>query len=336
MRWEEEPLTPFFALSLNLLCVTGMDGSFRRMNPAGEDILGWASEDLRTKFFLDLVHPADRAATEAEIHKLERGLGPIAFANRYLGKDGQYRWLRWRAGLGPDCRTIYASAVDVSDQKRLEGEIFKAADREKERIGRDLHDGLCQDLSGLAALSEMLTRKLQEDSHRTAAEAAEITKLLNKNIGHARDLAQGLDPAGLAQIGLAAALENFAANIRSCFHLCCILRCDRPLLRLVPEVEAHLYRIAQEAVHNAVRHGRATRIEIRLRLRGRTGRLCIRDNGSGMAHGFLPAGGLGMHTMDYRARHIGGFLRVTGVRRGLAVTCSFPLPTDASADQRHS
>ncbi len=290
-RQAEEELSSFFSLSLDLLCVAGMDGYFKRMNPAWESILGWTVEELQARPFLDFVHADDRGATESEMRTLAKGAATIAFENRYLAKDGHYLWLQWNARLVPERQLIYASACNVTDHKRLEKEILDTADREKERVGQELHDGLCQNLAGIAALSATLSSKLQADTHRAAADAVEITKLLNENIGHARDLARGLNPAGLTQIGLAAALEVFAANVHALFRVSCAFRCDRPWLRFDPAVEAHLYRITQEAVNNAITHGRARRIEISLRFRGRQGRLRIRDNGVGISQKLLAGGG---------------------------------------------
>ncbi|MDP2605307.1 MAG: histidine kinase [Deltaproteobacteria bacterium] len=138
----------------------------------------------------------------SEVKKLARGGRTILFENRYRCKNGSYKWLQWNANSLGARRQIYAIARDVTLRKNLEIEILETADREKERLGRELHDGLCQNLAGIAALSAALSRKLAADSESTAIEAAEIAKLLNETIGHARDMARGLNPLGLEQIVL--------------------------------------------------------------------------------------------------------------------------------------
>jgi signal transduction histidine kinase len=214
---------------------------------------------------------------------------------------------------------------------------FRTSDREKERLGRELHDGLCQNLVGIAALSSTLSKKLAAEGSPAAAEASEIAKLLNGAIGHARDLARGLNPVGLEQIGLAAALEAFASNVQVLFRVSCRFQCDRPFLRLGAEAEAHLYRIAQEAVNNAITHGRGRRIEISLRFRGGKGLLSIRDDGVGIPKKALTRGGIGLHSMDYRSHLIGGSLQIQRIaRRGTAVTCAFRLPPDPVKDRHHA
>lgn len=328
----EDEFARFFAQSLDLLCIAGLDGYFKRLNPEWTTVLGWSLEELKARPFLDFVHPDDRQATQVEVVKLAEGADSIAFENRYLCRDGSYQWLRWNARPVPGRRRIYATARDVTQQKRLEREILEIVDREKERLGRELHDGLCQTLAGIAALSSTLSRRLETDSESEAAtagaaQAAEITGLVNEAIAEARGLARGLAPPGLQDGGLDAALEALADNVRHLFHVSCSFEADRPFPRLESEVEAHLFRIAQEAVSNAVAHARADRIEIGWSLEGRTGVLSVRDDGVGLPEAASDRDGIGLHTMAYRARLIGARLEVwRRVRQGTAVTCAYPLP----------
>jgi signal transduction histidine kinase len=196
---------------------------------------------------------------------------------------------------------------------------------------------LCQNLAGIAALSASLSRKLAAGSEPAAVEAAEITRLLNETIGQARDLARGLNPVGLEQTGLAAALEALASNVQALYRVFCRFQCNRPFLRLGSEVETHLFRIAQQAVNNAITHGRARRIDISLSFRGRKGFLSIRDDGIGIPAKTLKGKVIGLHTMAYRSRLIGAPVQVQRrARRGTAVTCRFPLPPDPPKERRHA
>lgn len=210
----------------------------------------------------------------------------------------------------------------------LEREIFEIADREKERLGRELHDGLCQMLAGVAALSASLARRLASSSDLAAsASAAEVSKLLNEAICGAREMARGLTPLGLKESGLDGALETLSLSVQHLFHVACEIHVNGPFPRLGNELEVHLFRIAQEAVNNAVIHGRAHRIDIRLELTGAQGQLCIQDDGVGLPGTTAQRNGIGLQTMAYRARMIGATLNVgqfTG--RGTSVTCGFPHP----------
>jgi Histidine kinase len=110
--------------------------------------------------FLDFVHPDDRADTAAQMGRIASGPAAIDYENRFRGKDGADRRLQWNAVFSPERQAICASARDVAGQKGLEGALIEASDREKGRMGRELHDGLCQNLAGIAALSATLARKL--------------------------------------------------------------------------------------------------------------------------------------------------------------------------------
>ncbi len=336
-RQAEDELRRFFANSLGMLCIAGFDGYFKRLNPAWKNTLGWTLEELRGRPFLEFVHPDDRAATLGEVRKLARGGRTILFENRYLCKDGSYRRLQWNANSLRARRQIYAVARDVTLRTTLQREILETGDHEKERLGRELHDGLCQNLAGIAALSSTLSTKLAADGSAAAVEASEIAKLLNETIGQVRDLARGLNPVGLEQTGLAAALQAFSANVRGLYQVSCKFHCHRPFPRLDPAVETHLFRIAQEAVNNAITHGRGRHIEISLSCRGRKGLLSIRDDGVGISKQTLTALGMGLHTMNYRSRLFGASLQVRRLtRRGTAVTCAFRLPPDTAKDPHHA
>ncbi len=216
-RQAESELALFFDQSLDLLCIAGTDGYFKRLNPAWTTCLGWTLKELQAKPFLDFVHPDDRAATQALIDRRNKGEKVILFENRYRRRDGSYRWLCWNTEFVPRHQSVYATARDVTDQRRLEQEILEIADKERERLGRELHDGLCQTLTGVAALSSALSKRLAASSEAaadaTAAAAAEIANLLNDAIGEARYLARSLGSVGLFKTGLDGALAALAANV---------------------------------------------------------------------------------------------------------------------------
>jgi len=263
----EHELAHFFLESLDLLCVANLDGYFKRLNPAWTTTMGWSLEQLKARPFLEFVHPEDIEATTAQLVRLNEGDPAIFFENRYRHLDGSYRWLQWNARPAPEQRLIYATARDVTRRMRLEREVLEIVERERARLGRELHDGLCQNLAGIAALSSSLSRKLAANAESAASAAAsEITGLLKDSIGQARDLARGLAPVGLDEAGLEGALETMALSVQHMFGVSCMAECDCSSLRIPPDVNAHLFRIAQEAVNNAVTHGRADR----------RGRRCLR------------------------------------------------------------
>lgn len=322
-------LLHFFNESPDLLCIAGLDGRFRRLNPAWEASLGWSAEELLSQPFLDFVHPEDRPATRGVMARLDAGNPTVHFENRYRCQDGTLKWLQWTAGVLPGRGEVYSIARDITRQKRLELEIIGALDRERERLGRDLHDGLCQDLAGIAALASTLARKLAATATAESAAAREIAKLLGQSIRNARDLARGLDPLNLHEIGLAASLADFCSNTTELFGIPCGFKCEPAPREVAADHLIHLYRIAQEAVSNAIAHGRAGRIDVSLVFRGDQGVLTIADDGVGIPDELERHPGIGLHTMAYRAMQIGASFHL-GRRspRGTVATCLFPMPRE--------
>lgn len=328
-RGDHAELLHFFDRSVDMLCIANLEGYFIRLNAGWTGALGWSLGDLKARPFQEFVHPDDRAATLAEVERLGRGERTIRFENRYRCSDGSYRWLQWNATYLPEYQRIYAIARDVTAQRSLEAEVLAATDREQERLGLELHDGLCQTLAGIAAYGATLARALAAHSKAEAAAAGEIEIMINQATKQARDQARAYAPIHLREVGLATALRGLGSNLEALFQVHCTLYCDDPARRLGVEAEAHLFRIAQHAVSNAVMHGGAKNIEMSLTFSGRRGALSIRDDGVGIPE-TAPAGpGIGLHSMAYRARVIGASLLVRDrVPRGTEVLCEFSLPTD--------
>ncbi|MCX6876122.1 MAG: PAS domain S-box protein [Verrucomicrobia bacterium] len=321
-----EELLHFFNQSPDLLCIADSHGRFKRLSPAWHTALGWAPAELQARPYLDLVHPDDRPATLAEMGKLDTGVPTVTFENRYRCKDGSWKCLQWTAIPVAERQEIHAIARDLTRQKQLEEEILDIRDRERERVGRELHDGLCQSLAGIAALSASLARRLAPIAALEAAAAREIGKLLGQSIGHARDLARGADPLHLEALGLVAALTDFCLTTEALFEITCTLECEFRPPKLGVKREAHLYRIAQEAVNNAIVHGRAQRIEVKLAYQNGEGTLAILDDGLGIGDPPVGHHGIGLRTMAYRARLIGASLELTRRSpRGTVATCVFSL-----------
>ena len=222
---------------------------------------------------------------------------------------------------------LVSSAIrDISERKRLEKTILEIGEAERRRIGQDLHDGLGQHLTGVAFMGKVLEDRLAESSSPEAAEAAKIVKLVNESIKMTRELARGLLPVASEPHGLMSALEHWAGEVSELFHVGCRFEC-RDSVFVHDEVLAdHLYRLAQEAVTNAIKHGHARNITIGLAIVKGGGVLTIRDDGCGFDVVPKSQSGLGLRIMSYRAKMIGGSLNVQSSRNGgTVVRCSFPI-----------
>ena len=322
-----DELLRFFEESSDLLCIADFHGQYKRLNPAWQRALGWTLEELRARPFLDFVHPDDRMVTRTEMDRLASGAATVAFENRYRCEDGSEKWLQWIASPLPGRQEIYAIARDVTRQKRLEREIIDTMDFERERMARELHDGLCQNLAGIAALSASLARRLDPLSGAQAESSREIGKLLGQTMRQARDLARGFDPLHLEVVGLATALADFCTNTGALFEIVCKFEFKKGPPPMDAQREIHLYRIAQEAVNNAITHGRARHIDVSLSSSNGQGILAIQDDGIGIPEPSERSQGSGLNTMAYRSRLLGAELTLQRrLPQGTVVTCVFPQP----------
>jgi two-component system CheB/CheR fusion protein len=212
---------------------------------------------------------------------------------------------------------------DITERKRLEKEILEISDREQRRIGHDLHDDLCQHLAAIGLLSEVLEHKLEGTP--TANDARRIAERIRGAIEKTRSLARGLSPLEMESSDLVTALTELASNARKTFSVDCRFRGEIPVPVKDAAVSTHLYRIVQEALGNAIRHGRAEEVTITLEARGNEAVLSIVDNGVGFPEETEPGQGMGLRTMKYRAGMIGGILEVRSDGAGTTVLCSFRL-----------
>lgn len=194
---------------------------------------------------------------------------------------------------------------DVSERRALEQEVLRVSDEERRRIGQDLHDGLGQMLSGIALIASGLARKLKTTAPDVAAEVEEVAGLVREADTYARTLARNLVPVELAQGGLRGAVERLAESSQRLYDLDVRLDLDGALDTTPSDVALHFYRIAQEAIANAARHGRARRVVVTLHRTDRTVRLTVTDDGIGFDPKASDRVGLGLRTMRHRARLVG-------------------------------
>ncbi|MBB5037610.1 PAS domain-containing sensor histidine kinase [Prosthecobacter dejongeii] len=215
----------------------------------------------------------------------------------------------------------------IAARRQLEEEILRISEREQRRIGQDLHDDLGQQLAGAWMMADVLARTLAANGAREQEAALKLSTLLGKSLNHTRALARGLHPVAPEQGGLGAALKNLAERSADLFGITCQFE-SRAVIMLEDQRSAiHLYRIAQEAINNAVRHGRAQNVRIRLSRRGGKAALSVIDDGLGIKEPAAMHEGMGLRIMRYRSEMIFGTLEIVKApKRGTCVTCVFPLP----------
>jgi signal transduction histidine kinase len=211
--------------------------------------------------------------------------------------------------------------------RQLEQKILEISEDERRRIGHDLHDGLGQHLTGIALLAKALKQRLIAADFPDAEQAARIPELVNQAIGWTRDLARGLSPVTLDTGGLGPALEELAVNASNLLGVKCECQHDAAAYDIDAETALHLYRIAQEAINNSVKHGKASRVVVSLKTAGGRMTMSIADDGSGLSSKTRSNPGIGLQIMQYRARIIGATISVAhhGTAGGTIVECSLPV-----------
>jgi PAS domain S-box-containing protein len=314
-----------------LIVVLDPEGRIVRFNRACEQTTGYSFADVQGKHIWELFLAAEEIEDfKALLEQSRSGHPPKEYESHWLTRDGVPRLISWSTTVLFRARGVshtIATGIDVTERKRLEKTILEVSAREQRRIGQDLHDGLGQHLTGIAFLSKVLEEKLCEESVSESVDAAKIVLLVNDAIRKTKELARGLLPVVSEAHGLMAALKHCAEETEDLFRVTCRFECDSPVLINDVSVATHLYHIAREAVTNAVKHGKARQLLIKLSASGGEGTLSIRDNGLGLPE--FPLGtGMGLNIMNYRARMVGGSLDVRNRGDGgVMVCCTFPLPT---------
>jgi len=214
---------------------------------------------------------------------------------------------------------------DISQRRNAERQVLAISERERTSFGQDVHDSLCQSLMGAAFLAAVLSGRLHKINPKFAAEADEIGRIVGECCDEARTLARGLCPVNMEGSGLVAALHGLTADATGRLRTHCTLECDDSLTLDDAAVATNVFRIAQEAVVNAVKHGQAKHIAIRFTAEEGRMTLWVHDDGKGIS-ARPRRSGMGLQTMQYRATVIGGSLDVRrDSPRGTTVTCTFPI-----------
>jgi len=330
-QWEDKShlLAAVVRDSNDAIIVQDFEGNIRVWNTGAERIYGYSKAEAFKINIYQLVPEDGRAEMLDLAKRLRKEEKILSFETQRITKDGRILdiWLTITTLTDDAGRPIAITTTerDITERKRLEREMQEIPMREREQIGREMHDSLGQILTGIAIKSKSMELKLDSKSLEESADAAEICKLANELIAQTRRLARALQPVDLKVGGLASALRTLASNAERLLKVSCEVKCrnEPPIQDTV--TATHLYHIAQEAINNAAKHGKAKKVRIELASDEKKTVLKVKNDGRSFPKAMTKQAGFGLKIMDYRARSIGASLDVRkGPNGGAIVTCLFP------------
>lgn len=325
MFYMKKLISLFQNAAVGLFVITQQGRRFINANFSFVKILGYRNME---SFFSDFTWEKHFSiAGQSDPFDLSHGNVSTGYREmRICRADGTLGWVNFSFGIYLQTGYIDGMIVDISDLKKLEQEIVHNSDLEREKFGRELHDTLGQTLTGTAFLCRALMQGLSKSTAGVEERVGQIESMVNQAIGQARHLAHGLAYTEVEPSGIVSHLRQLAAQANAIFEGNCKVRAVSKVILRDAESATNLYRIAQEAVHNALKHSGSPRVVIRLEKNAEEGRMTVKDFGKGLPDRSSRPKGIGLQLMKLRARLIGGSIRFFNRReRGLQVICTFPL-----------
>jgi PAS domain S-box-containing protein len=302
-------------------------GTMQSVNPAAENIFGYTIAEMigqNVRMLLPAPLRDEYARLMGQPRDTDRQ--PFGGSSREiqgLRKDGSVVPLEVAISEVVRGNMFTGIIRDISRRRELEREVTEVAAAEQRRIGQELHDGVSQELTGLSMLAAALRERLNGTAAATEALANRVLDGLANVHKHVRAVSHGLVPVDVDAEGLRAALEDFAVRVRQQTGITCDFHAPRSVLVKDSLTATNLYHIVQEAVNNALRHGRAGRIDIHLHARPESLVLSVSDDGVGISTDVYSRPGVGLRLMRYRAGLIGGVLQIRPCeKQGTLVTCT--------------
>jgi PAS domain S-box-containing protein len=306
------------------------EGTIRGLNLAGASLLGTERSRLLNRRFDLLIAAEKRLAFTAFLsHAFESGTKEVCETLlQPEGKPPRWVWIEACEPVsGPEC---HLTVIDVTgrktaetDRARLERLVQAASEREQQWIGESLQEDLCQRLAGIEAATAALAKALKRKGRSQSSLADDIAAQAHESLEHARRFADMLQPVSLLEQGIVAAIGHLAAHVQASSGIPCDFK-GEDLPHIAAADATHLYRIAQEALNNAVQHAAASQIDVGLSRSGRGFTLTIADDGSGMVEASDQGLGLGLQIMRYRSDLLGAALTIQSKPgRGTVVMCCY-------------
>ena len=323
----EERYRELFENATDMLYTHDRQGRITSINQTGERLLERSRRQLLGRNILEFVAAEQRDSVRQWLSRLLKSATMSDMEWDVIAASGERIKLEISARLierdGHELE-VEGIARDITERKRLEREILEISNREQRRIGHDLHDGVCQQLAGIAFLTSTLAEELTDEGVGCSAQAEKISVMINEVIDQTRGVARGLFPVRLDEKGLVASLEELASNASEAFKIQCNFMLEGPPVTVENEIALHLYYIVLEAVANAAKHSGASTVEITLQPTDDRWLLIVRDTGCGFSLAATNHDGMGLRILKYRARVIGATLSLQSQPgSGTTVSCLF-------------
>jgi len=315
--------------SNDAITVQDFEGNIRFWNRGARRIYGYTKTEALKMNVCQIVPKNGKDDALALLKRLRQGEKVRSFEVQRLTKDGRLIdvWITVTT-LTDEAGTLVAVATterDITERKRMERDLLAIREKEQKLIGREMHDSMGQMLTGIAVKSKGLELKLRSKSLEGSVDAAHICELASEAIAQTRRLARMIYPVEIETGGLISALQGLASNTKDLLKVSCRFKCSNAIPVRDPVTAQHLYRIAQEAITNAVRHGKPKNIRIELASTKSQTTLKVANDGKDFPRILAKKKGLGLNIMEYRAKMMGGRLKVSrGRKGGTIVTCTFP------------
>jgi len=335
MENELQLLAAVVRNSNDAITVQDLKGNIISWNLGAERMYGYTQAEAMKLNISRMIPEHKPNEMQTLIERLKKEGKVDSFETIRLAKDGRILHISLTAILLKDeSGKPFAATIterDITEHRHLEKEILEITERERKLIGQEMHDSMGKVLTGVAIKSKGLAQKLKGKSAPESKGALAISKLASQAIAQMRDLARMLYPVDIEAGGLVTALQALAANAEKVLDVKCRFQCEQPV-SVNNLIEAkQLYRIAQEAVTNAAKHGKAKNIAIEIHSTQDVCILSVKNDGLAFQTSSRPRNGLGLKIMEYRANLIGGVLEIRkGKKNGTVVTCTVPNQTEES------
>jgi two-component system, NarL family, sensor histidine kinase UhpB len=279
--------------------------------------------------------PAEaRPALEAAIDDAVASRRSLSFTTSLADPTGTMRHFEMRtAPVFEDGQLIGVTlrSIDVTELRRLEREVIDVASRERQRLSGDLHEGLGQELTGIALLARGLERAIERGQPNARELITDVTRHINRTIDMTREIARGLSPVQIERGSLSAALERLASEASQRLRIEIATDSDPVDIQVSDVAADHLYRIVYEAITNAARHSACRHVQIELRIEAGSLEVSVTDDGAGIGPDQAASGGFGLKMMAYRARLLGAAFRIEpGPSSGTRVAVAMPMALAAT------